>query len=88
MNDDELYGLEREVKLANHAKSAYDLYLKKFIDDQKHYCYTQFEEIHCNEIEDLQTIKYLLDSVIHLENSIKSDIETGKLAQMQLQKGV
>lgn len=77
--------LEDEVRWSNHAKSAYESYLKQFIEKQRQYCYDQFAEISCNNVNDIQTIKYLLDSINHLENSIRGDMETGKLARIQLE---
>lgn len=86
MTNEEKAQLEDEVNWGQHARSAYDIYLKHFIDKQKEYCYSQFGEIHCNSIADLQTIKYLLDSITHLEDSILSDMTTGKLASKQLEE--
>jgi hypothetical protein len=83
LNEEQLQ-FEEEERMGLQARSAYDNYVKTFLNKQKEYCYSQFRETHCNSISDLQTIKYLLDSITTLENAILSDMITGKLATKQL----
>lgn len=86
MTNEEKAQLEEEKRIGYNARSSYDMYLKHFIDKQKEYCYSQFRDINCNSMADLQTIKYLLDSITLLEDSILSDMTTGKLASKQLEE--
>lgn len=86
MTNEELEKLDDEVKWGQHARSAYDNYLKHIFDQQNEYAITQFKAIDARKTEDLLVLKYLIDSISTIENAVLSDISTGKMALKQLEQ--
>ena len=76
--------LKEEIRLSHLAEVAYNTYMKEFIRMQKDYAISQFNDINADNINGLQVCKFLFEAINHLEEVILSDIETGKLAKIQL----
>lgn len=77
--------LSEELRLGRLAQQAYDCYVKQHIANIVDNIYTSFESLSITQKEELAELKGLLTAVRGLEMSITRDIETGKLAAMQLQ---
>lgn len=76
--------LEKEVELGERAAKAYSLWVMHYIDTQS---VVIFEEFKNSKEVDYQTIKSNMIAIMAIETAIKQDIDTGKLASRQLQKG-
>ena len=76
--------LESNVDLGDKAEKAYNLYVKDFIEDSRESISLAFEELSISDIEGLQTLKLMQHSIGSLEKRIFKDMDSRKLAQMQL----
>jgi hypothetical protein len=84
INDETLEHLEDDVKLGDNAQTAYDLYLKRFIELQQEHAWQAFKDLQASNIDGLQTCKFLNEAIMHLEEAILQDIASGRLAKIQL----
>lgn len=73
--------VEDEIELGNKASRAYSTYLADYIINKNADLYRQF--LFTDDIESLKLIKAQQKSLQIIENDITSDIETGRLAQLQ-----
>lgn len=78
--------LEAELSLGRHAEQAYNLYVKAHIERTVINVYKEIENCSVADIETLQKLKGLLTAIRGLESSILSDIDTGKMAAIALEK--
>ena len=85
MNEDQLAQLELEAAIGRRAKSAYDGYLKEYVEIQNKELYERFISDSVSTQEAIN-IKISQSAFNALERGILSDIETGKLAEIQLGK--
>lgn len=76
--------IDEEVDLGNRAGRAYITYFKAYVDDRYERLYEQFKTI--DDIEELLAIKSELKAVKSIENDLLSAIDTGRLAQLQLER--
>lgn len=74
--------LENEALLGRQASHAYDTYLEGYIALLHANFYTAFKT--ADDVEMLTGLSYKLKALASLEQAIKTDIETGFLAQQQL----
>jgi hypothetical protein len=77
--------LHEEVRRGKTAQHVYDIYIKEHINIAVSDIYTNIELLSISETEKLIEFKRLLASIRGLERAIFNDIETGKLAQKQLE---
>lgn len=73
--------VEDEIELGNRANRAYSNYLADYIIKKNADLYRQF--LFADDIESLKLIKAQQKALQIIENDITSDIETGRLAQLQ-----
>jgi hypothetical protein len=73
--------VEDEIELGNKASRAYSNYLADYIINKNADLYRQF--LFTDDIESLKLIKAQQKALQIIENDITSDIETGRLAQLQ-----
>jgi len=73
--------VEDEIELGNKASRAYSTYLVDYIINKNADLYRQF--LFTDDIESLKLIKAQQKALQIIENDITSDIETGRLAQLQ-----
>jgi hypothetical protein len=73
--------VEDEIELGNRANRAYSNYLADYIINKNADLYRQF--LFTDDIESLKLIKAQQKALQIIENDITSDIETGRLAQLQ-----
>jgi hypothetical protein len=73
--------LGKEAYLGRIAKQAYDTYLKNYLNTQHVLLFNEFKS--CNDVDALP-IKYRINAVEALEEKILEDIDSGHLAQRQL----
>ena len=73
--------VEDEIELGNKASRAYSTYLADYIINKNAELYRQF--LFTDDIESLKLIKAQQKALQIIENDITSDIETGRLAQLQ-----
>lgn len=73
--------VEDEIELGNKASRAYSTYLADYIIKKNADLYKQF--LFTDNIEGLKLIKAQQKALQIIENDITSDIETGRLAQIQ-----
>lgn len=73
--------VEDEIELGNKASRAYSTYLADYIINKNADLYRQF--LFTDDIESLKLIKAQQKALQIIENDITSDIETGRLAQLQ-----
>ena len=78
--------LEAELLLGRRAEQAYNLYVKAHIDRTVLNVYTEIENCSVSDLDTLQKLKGLLTAIRGLESSILSDIDTGKMAAIALEK--
>jgi hypothetical protein len=82
MNKEELVEQVRKSRLA---QDAYDGYFKEYVEIRRQNILDAF--VHCdNDPEELMRIKYLSDALTALEHSMMQDIESGKLASIDLNR--
>lgn len=81
MNDETLDILTKEVVLGDKAKKAYDFWLMHYLDTQY---VLLFDEFKTTQIDNMPLIRYKLDALNEIEQAIKSQIDTGKMAKQQL----
>lgn len=80
---EELYiKLNEEAGIGRNAQKAWDVYVKDFIIKRNNEIFESF----CNAMNDEEviSIKKEHNALAELENSLRSDIVTGKMAQKQL----
>lgn len=85
LTESQISQLNNEVRIGRLAQQAYDLYVKQHIDIAVANVYTGIENCSIVDKEALIELKGLLTAVRGLEVSILNDIETGKLAALQLE---
>ena len=73
--------VEDEIELGNKASRAYSTYLADYIINKNADLYRQF--LFTDDIESLKLIKAQQKALQIIENDITSDIENGRLAQLQ-----
>ena len=74
-----------EIKKGNQAKSAYDSYIKEFIDSQLKALYTGFISDSLLSDEKILNIRQIHATLNALEKAINCDIQTGMMASKQLE---
>ncbi len=74
--------LKTEVALGDRAARAWELYLKQYVDDLNKQYYDEF--INTNDIDSVLEIKQKQWALTQMAQSIQTTIETGRLAQQQL----
>jgi hypothetical protein len=78
--------LEAELALGRRAEQAYNLYVRAHIERTVLNVYSEIENCSVADLETLQKLKGLLTAIRGLESSILSDIDTGKMAAIALEK--
>ena len=76
--------LKTEVALGDRASRAWELYLKQYVDDLNKQYYDEF--INTNDIDSVLEIKQKQLALAQMAQSIQTTIETGRLAQQQLDR--
>ena len=85
MNNTELNDrLEKEIDLGEKASEAYALWVMNYINKQMDDIYETFKKANVSEYE---SIHASLAALAEIEFAIKQDIDTGKIARQQLNKG-
>jgi len=74
--------LKTEIALGDRASRAWELYLKQYVDDLNRQYYDEF--INTNDIDSVLEIKQKQWALTQMAQSIQTTIETGRLAQQQL----
>jgi hypothetical protein len=74
--------LQEEARIGRVAQNVWDSYFDKYIAKQFAIIYTEFKNAESPEA--LVEISHRLKAIQYIEQSIKTDIETGYLAQQQL----
>jgi hypothetical protein len=74
--------LNEEARLGRVAQNVYDSYFEKYLVKQYAIIYENFKNAESPEA--LVEISHRLKAIQYVEQSIKTDIETGYLAQQQL----
>jgi hypothetical protein len=74
--------LKTEIALGDRAARAWELYLKQYVDDLNKQYYDEF--INTNDIDSVLEIKQKQWALTQMAQSIQTTIETGRLAQQQL----
>jgi hypothetical protein len=82
MNENTEYQLKQEVALGDRASRAWELYLKQYVDELNKQYYDEF--INTSDIDSVLEIKQKQWALTQMAQSIKSTIETGRLAQQQI----
>lgn len=85
LTDQQRAQLSDEVRLGRQAQQAYDVYVKRHIDSTVQNIYEGIEVLSVTQKEELIELKGLLTAIRGLEMSVLRDIETGKLAAIQLE---
>lgn len=83
MSNEQEARIHEEISIGNRAANAYNTYLKEYIEAQSKALFLKFVQP-TTSIDEAIEIKRLQTSIAMLEYDIKQDIETGKLALMQL----
>lgn len=84
MKDLQLVGkLNEEVREGHKAQTAYELFLKGFIEIQRQQCYNQF--ISVDSDESALFIKQYAGALTALETELLSTIDSGNMAKQQLE---
>jgi hypothetical protein len=78
--------LRKEVAKGMKARRAYEDYIQEYIDKNREKLYKQFIMSSIINSQDIIDIKHKVDALTALETWIKSDIQTGILAETQLKK--
>lgn len=86
MNQETEQKLRLEVVIARKAQSAYDDYIQKFIALKREDIIDGFRRASVADVETIMKIKQLDIALTALEVAVKRDIETGKLAEKQLEE--
>lgn len=76
--------LAKELRKGRLAKMAYDSYLREYLEDSKQAVFDSFE-LADSEADNLVQLKYCLEAIKSLENTVKQDIISGELAEKQLE---
>jgi hypothetical protein len=80
MNKEELI---EQIRKSRIAQDAYTAYFKDYVETRRQNLFEAF--VHCaNDPEELMSIKYLSDALTALESSMVQDIESGKLASIEI----
>ncbi len=74
--------LKTEIALGDRASRAWELYLKQYVEDLNEQYYDEF--INTNDIDYVLELKRKQKALMHMTQSIQTTIETGRLAQQQL----
>ena len=77
--------LGNEIATGRRAEQAYNLYVAQHISSTVENIYSTIEALSVTQKDELIELKGLLTAVRGLETSITRDIETGKLAALQLE---
>lgn len=75
-----------EIALGTKAKHAYELYVRDFIERVEKQLYDNFQACPVGQDETVLEIKRLSAALAALKQAILSDIETGRMAELQLAK--
>ena len=74
--------LEEEARIGRGAQNVYDSYMEKYFLVQFTKVFEEFKN--ADSPEALMELSHRLKAIQYVEQSIKTDIETGYLAQQQL----
>jgi len=77
--------LQEQVTLGKNAETAYNNYIKGFIENQKRLIYEAFLQCSLEEQDKLIELKRLSMVYATLETAIQNDIATGNMAQIELE---
>ena len=75
--------LKEQMRVARLANDAYESYLKNYLETRKQSIMNVFQSCE-NTPEALTHLKHCMDALTALEASIMSDIESGKLASIEI----
>lgn len=75
--------LKEQMRVARLANDAYESYLKGYLETRKQSIINVFQSCE-NTPEALTHLKHCMDALTALEASIVSDIESGKLASIEM----
>lgn len=75
--------LKEQMRIARIASDAYENYLKGYLETRKQSVLNVFQSCE-NTPEALTHLKHCMDALTALEASIMSDIESGKLAAIEM----
>ena len=84
MNDEITDQLDTEISKGRSAKKAYEMFFRPFIDNKRKLIYMAFDEVKPTDTESLVELKRHSMALSLLESEMKSYIETGKMAELQL----
>jgi hypothetical protein len=76
--------LETEIIIGEKASKAWNLWIAGYVTSQQDALFEEFKQAHFQAYNSIQA---RINAVNELERAIKQDIETGKLAQKQLNIG-
>ena len=83
-NPEEQYKFE--VGRATKAKRAWKDYIKDFVQEQKEVSFEAFCACDIMDVERLQEAKRTMTNVLALEEKVRQDIQTGRLASQSLKE--
>jgi len=75
-----------EIAKGTKAKHAYELYVREFIERVNSQIYENFTHCPLGDDTTILEIKRLHAALAALEQAVLSDIETGRMAELQLAK--
>jgi hypothetical protein len=84
ITSDQEVQLRNEVALGQRASSAYSSYIKDFVDKENKELFSLF--ISSEDLNELPKLKEYQLAIAAIEAAVLKDIETGKMAVMQLNK--
>jgi hypothetical protein len=76
--------IDEQVDLGNRAGRAYITYFKAYADDRYEGLYERFKET--DDLEEMLAIKAELKAIKTVESDLLTAIDTGRLAQLQLNR--
>lgn len=82
--EEQLQQLHMQITVGQKAASAKDTFLSTFIDSRKLQLLNEFITTPVNESKKIFDVKYKLDAVIDLENSLQAIIDMGDVAKLTL----
>lgn len=86
LSDAQLNQLHIEIAESKAAEQAYNLFIKSHIDKTVAQIYDGIEQCATTDVDALQKLKIALSAIRGLESSVQNTIESGKIANLTLEK--
>lgn len=75
--------LKEQMRVARVAATAYDTYFKQYVESRRASILDMFQNAP-NDSDTLTSLKYLVDALNALEASILADVDSGKMASIEM----